>query len=157
MNLRQAYLGMIKNFPGGWDAMCGALGMSRDALQNRIYENRGQSVSVETALQMQVFAGTTHFAEAVAAISGGVFVQIPQAGAVGNDELLSRFNALHAKIGLLSQKFSEYTGDDNIDKRERIDLSAIGDDIHRATQELLAVTFKVYCRAPDAVVVEDVR
>lgn len=148
MNLRQAYLAMIKNFPGGWDAMCGALGMSRDALQNRIYENRGQSVLVDTALQMQSFAGTTHFAEAVASISGGVFVNIPQCSVVDNDELLLRFNALHAKIGLLSQKFSEYTDDNNIDKRERADLAAIGDDIHRATQELLAVTFNIYCRKP---------
>lgn len=157
MEIRKSYLETIKAFPGGWDAIAPALGLSRDALENRIYERKGQSVLVETALQMQAFSGTTHFAEAIATISGGVFVRIPQAGAIGNDELLSRFNALHAKIGLLSQKFSEYTADDNIDKRERVDMSAIGDDIHRATQELLAVTFRVYCRAPDAVAAEDAR
>lgn len=148
MNLRQAYLAMIKNFPGGWDAMCGALGMSRDALQNRIYENRGQSVLVDTALQMQAFAGTTHFAEAVASASGGVFVQIPQSNDLDNDALLAKFNALHAQVGLLSQHFSEAIADGEVDKRERADLAAIGDEIHRATQELLAVTFTIYCRKP---------
>lgn len=146
MNLRQAYLGMIKNFSGGWDAMCGALGMSRDALENRIYERRGQSVCVDTALQMQAFSGTKHFAEAIATASGGVFVQIPQSSDVDNDALLAKFNALHAQIGLLSVRFSEATADGEVNKRERADLAAIGDKIHRATQELLALTFAVYCR-----------
>lgn len=148
MNLRQSYLGMIKSFSGGWDAMCGALGMSRDALENRIYERRGQSVCVDTALQMQQFAGTTHFAEAIASISGGVFVRIPQSCDVDNDALLLKFNELHAQIGLLSQRFSEATADGEVDRRERADLAAIGDEIHRATQELLALTFSIYCRKP---------
>ena len=36
---------MIRAFPVGWDAMAGALGMSRDALENRIYERKGQSAA----------------------------------------------------------------------------------------------------------------
>ena len=56
--MRKAYLSMIRAFPGGWDAMAGALGMSRDALENRIYERKGQSVLVETALQMQQFSSS---------------------------------------------------------------------------------------------------
>lgn len=148
MNIRQSFLGMIKAFPGGWDAMCGALGMRRDALENRIYERKGQSVCVDTALQMQAFSGTTHFAEAIAAVSGGVFVRIPQSSDIDNDALLAKFNALHAQIGLLSLRFSEATADGEVDKRERADLAAIGDEIHRATQELLALTFNIYCRKP---------
>lgn len=41
VNIRQSYLAMIKNYQGGWDAMAGALGMSRDALVNHIYERKG--------------------------------------------------------------------------------------------------------------------
>jgi hypothetical protein len=146
VNLRQSYLSMIKQFAGGWDAIAAALGMTRDALENRIYERKGQSLCVDTALQMQAFAGTTHFAEAIATVSGGVFVALPAAENIDNDALLSKFNQLHTHIGLLSRRFSEATADGEVDKRERADLSAIGDEINKHTQELLALTFRIYCR-----------
>jgi hypothetical protein len=149
MNLRQSYLGMIRRVSGGWDAMCATLGYSRDALENRVYEKKGQSLLVETALQMQSISGTKLFAEAIATISGGVFVMLPESSEIDNEALLSKFNKLHTHIGLLSRRFNEATEDGEIDKRERADLSAIGDEIHRHTQELLALTFRIYCRSDD--------
>jgi hypothetical protein len=149
VNLRQSYLNMIKAFSGGWDAISAALGMSRDALENRIYERKGQTLTVETALQMQAFSGTTYFAEAIAAVSGGAFVRLPAPGEADNEALLLKFNELHFQIGMLSRRFSEAIEDDEVDKRERADLTAIGDEIHRATQELLALTFRIYCRDDD--------
>ncbi|AEK63194.1 YmfL family putative regulatory protein [Collimonas fungivorans] len=146
MNLRQSYLSMIKQFSGGWDAISAALGMSRDALENRIYERKGQSLCVDTALQMQAFSSTTYFAEAIATASGGVFVAMPSAVDIDNEALLNKFNQLHSHIGLLSRRFSEATADGEVDKRERADLSAIGDEIHKDMQELLGLTFRIYCR-----------
>ena len=148
MNLRQSYLGMIKNFPGGWDAMCGALGMSRDALENRIYERRGQSVHVDIALQMQAFSGTTHFAEAIATLSGGVFVQLPAAAEIDNEVLQEKFHQLYAELGRLSQVYSASIKDGEIDQRERAALSVIADDIHRTMQQLMGLMFAIYCRVP---------
>ncbi len=145
MEIRKSYLSMIKSFNGGWDAICGALCMSRASLENRIYERKGQGVDVELAMQMQAFSGTTLFAEAVASASGGAFVKLPEVCGVDNDALLAKFNQLHSKLGLLSQRFSEYTEDNEIDSRERADLTAIGDEIHRTMQELLAITFRIYC------------
>lgn len=148
MNLRQSYLGMIKNFPGGWDAMCGALGMSRDALENRIYERRGQSVHVDIALQMQEFSGTTHFAEAIARLSGGVFVQLPAAAEIDNEVLQEKFHQLYAELGRLSQVYSASIKDGEIDQRERAALSVISDDIHKTMQQLMGLMFAIYCRVP---------
>lgn len=136
---------MIKAYPGGWDAMSAALGMTRDALENRIYERKGQSVLVETAQQMQHFSGTTHFAEAVAQESAGVFVRLPERSNQDRDELLTKFNELYARLGDLSTKFRDYVQDNEIDKRERQDLSDVGQQIHRTVEELLALTFQVYC------------
>ena len=146
MHLRKAYLSMIKAFAGGWDAIAPALGMSRDALENRIYERKGQGLLVETALQMQAFSGTSHFAEAIATLSGGTFVKLPDQEHVDNESLFKKFNQLHADIGLLSQKFSDYTSDDELDAAERASLSGIGNDIHRKMEELLTLTFRIYCR-----------
>ena len=137
---------MIRAFPGGWDAMAGALGMSRDALENRIYERKGQSVLVETALQMQQFSSTTHFTEAVAQLSGGLFMKLPEQSSEDREELLAKFNELYSKLGDLSTKFREYVKDDEIDRRERQDLTDVGQNIHRTVEKLLALTFQIYCR-----------
>ena len=146
MEIRKSYLAMIRQYPGGWDAMSAALGMTRDALENRIYERKGQSVLTETALQMQLFSDSTHFAEAVAAISGGVFVRLPAGVDRDQDELLAKFNDLYARLGDLSIKFKESVADGEIDRRERADLSDVGQQIHRNVSELLALTFQIYCR-----------
>lgn len=149
MDIRKSFLSMIKAFPGGADAMSAALAMTRAALENRIYERKGQGVLVDTAMQMQAFSGTTYFAQAVAASSGGTFVKLPDTGKVGNEDLSSKFHELYAELGTLSQRFTAATADDLITKREREDLAAIGDDIHRTVTELLAITFRVYCPAGD--------
>ncbi|MHB0973934.1 MAG: YmfL family putative regulatory protein [Thiobacillus sp.] len=146
MEIKKSYLGMIKRYPGGWDAMSAALGMSRDALENRIYERKGQSVLVETALQMQHFSATTLFAEAVSQGSGGVFMKLPERSDLGRDELLAKFNELYAKLGDLSTKFRDYVQDNEIDRHERQDLSDVGHQIHRTVEELLALTFQIYCQ-----------
>ena len=126
--------------------MAAALGMSRDALENRIYERKGQSVLTETDLQMQAFSGTSHFAEAIAAISGGTFVKLPCVEQIDNDSLLAKFNDLHAEIGVLSKQFNEFTRDNELDNGEQVKISATRDAIHQKTQELLALIFRLYTK-----------
>jgi hypothetical protein len=138
---------MIKAFPGGWDAMAAALGMSKDALENRIYERKGQTVATETSMQMQKFSGTTHFVEAIAQDSGGVFMRLPENdGESDHDELLDKFNELYADLGELSSKFREYVRDDEVTRTERADLQDVGQEIHRTVEELLGLTFRIYCK-----------
>lgn len=146
MAARKYYLEMIRAFPGGWEAMAGALGMTKDALENRLYERKGQQITVQTAMQMQAFSGTTHFAEGVAQESGGVFLKLPDARDIGNEELLSEFNLLYAELGELSGKFRIYVADNEISKAERVDLDGVAQQIHRTVEELLALMYQVYCR-----------
>lgn len=146
VELKQAYQRMIKAFPGGWDAMAGALGMSRMCLENRIYERKGQSLLVETAIQMQHTSGTTFFADAVAQLSGGVFMRLPEHSNIDREELLTKFNELYSELGELSTKFKESVADGEIDNRERADLTDVSQHIHRTVEELMALTFRIYCR-----------
>lgn len=148
MATRQDYLDMIRAYSGGWAAMSAALGLSKDALENRIYERKGQSMSVHLSEQMQAFSGTTIFAEGVARDAGGVFLKLPEVREVGNDELLSEFNLLYAELGELSSKFRVYVADNDINKTERADLDGVAQQIHRKVEELLALTYRVYCK-PD--------
>lgn len=147
MEIRKAYLQMIKAYPGGWDAISAALGTYRGSLENRIFERRGQTLSVETALQLQEFSDTTLFAQAVASVSGGTFVKLPSVEHVGNDNLLVKSNELHAELGQLFQEFNDaIKNDGRIDDDEQKKLSHIGEDIHRTMEELLALMFRLYCR-----------
>ena len=108
-----------KDAAGGWDAMAAALGFSRDGLENRIYERKGQDLHVQTALQMQSFSGTTLFAQAVATAAGGTFLQLPEVGEVCNEDISTKFHELYAELGELSIEFQAATKDGEIDKRER--------------------------------------
>ena len=148
MELRTAAQKMIKAMPGGWDAMSAALGYTKSGLENRVYERQGQALLVETMLQMQAFTNTTHFAQAVASLSGGMFLPLPDPVDVDRDELLAKFNAVYSEVGKLSSRFSEATADNVIDKKEREDLTLIAEEIHRHIEELLRLTFQVFCRQP---------
>jgi hypothetical protein len=143
---RKCYLKMIGAYPGGIEVMASALGMSASALSNRIYERKNQKVTVNTAMLLQDFSGTTYFAESVAQESGGVFIKLPAIADAGNEELLAEFNVLYAELGELSGKFREYVKDNEISPVERIDLDAIAQRIHRAVEELLALSYRIYCR-----------
>lgn len=143
--LRKAYQKMVKAYKGHHGTMDQALGMTESALENRLYQIKEQEFKVSTSLQMQELSKTTHFAEAIAQISGGVFVKLPEHEDCSREELLTKFNTLYAEVGNLSSKFSNYTADDEIDKKERHDLSEVGQKIHKDVQELLALTFAIYC------------
>jgi hypothetical protein len=148
VEIRKAYLAMIKAFPGGWDAIAAALGFTRDALENRIYERKGQGLLVDTAMQMQATTGTTHFAQAVAQASGGYFVPMPAGGEHDRQELLAKFNELYAKLGELSVTFKDAIEDDEIKPHERAALNSVGQQIHASVEGLLGLTFQIYCRKP---------
>lgn len=146
MDHKSTYQKMIAAMQGGWGAMAGALGTTVAALENHVYEKKGQSMSVHLAEQMQDISQTTYFAEATAKNAGGTFVKLPDVDHIDNESLLAKFNELHAKLGLLSARFAEYTKDGEVDPRERADLKAIGEQIHKTMEELLAITFRIYCR-----------
>ena len=102
MNERQTYLGMCRAMPGGADAMAAALGLTRSALDNRIYERRGQTITVDQALQMAEFTGSPLFAQMVAARCGGVFVPLPPVEDCDRMDLLERWMSVYTELGELS-------------------------------------------------------
>lgn len=148
MSLRKAYQAMIKVL--GLPDMATLMEMSESSLDNRVYERKSQEFTVRQSLRMQEISKTTLFAEAVAEMSGGTFVKLPDVDYADNESLLAKFNELHAEIGRLSAEFSEATKDGEVDSRERARLEAVSADIHRTMEELLALTFRVFCREDKA-------
>lgn len=151
--LRQAMLDMIKSLPGSWQAAFQGLGLkSQAALENRVYERQGQSMRTSLCLALQSLSKSTRYAEAIAQLSGGVFIRLPQMTEVGSDDLLEKFNSLYAELGRLSAVFREAVKDNEVNSTERADLTQTGQRIHRIVEELLGLTFMVYCRDAGPVV-----
>ncbi|WP_047258443.1 YmfL family putative regulatory protein [Chromobacterium subtsugae] len=144
--LRTAYQTMCKAMPGGWAAMAAALGFSKDGLENRVYERKGQAVSVHEAMQMQAFSGSSIFAEAVAADSGGVFVPLPDIDTVDDAEIQRVYMELVDEVGRLAREWREATRDGEVDKRERQRLEAIRDAICAKVTQMNHLTFQVFCK-----------
>ena len=133
------------SFQGGWGAASGALGYSRTALENRVYEKKGQQVSLSDALLLSDMSGTAYLAEFIATLSGGTFVRLPDVGQIGNDELLEKFQQLQVHLGELSGAFIVATADSVIDRKEKTKLDAIAAEIHKTLVELMAITYRIYC------------
>jgi hypothetical protein len=144
MELLPAYQEMIKVH--GWTGTAATLGMTRSALEARVYEVKGSGMRVETALLIQAHAGTTHFAEAVAQATGGIYVDLPNGDGVKGVCLEEKFHELYAELGALSRTYSMATKDGEIDAVERAQLEAISDQMHKTMKELMGLMFHIYCR-----------
>jgi hypothetical protein len=144
MELLPAYQEMIKVH--GWVGTAATLGMTRSALEARVYEVKGSGMRVETALLIQAHSGTTHFAEAVAKATGGIYVDLPSGEGVNGLSLEEKFHELYAELGTLSRTYSTATKNGEIDAVERAQLEAISDQMHKTMKELMGLMFHVYCR-----------
>ncbi len=148
VELLTAYQDMIKVH--GWTGTAATLGMTRSQLEARVYEVKGSGMRVSTALLIQAHAGTTHFAQAVAAASGGVFLELPPTEGVSGEELHAKFHELYSELGVLSATYTDAVKDNEIDDRERANLEDIGQQMHKIVGELMSLMFQIYCRQPVA-------
>ena len=145
MELREAKLKMIAAVRGGWEVAAPYLGMSVNALRNRIYGVKDQKLSDEDSLALQMLSDTKHYAEAIAAASGGIFVQLPDGADCENQDLMKKFNELYAELGDLSRDFNAaISNDDVIDAREQKLLEEDARKMHQTLSELLGLIFRVY-------------
>jgi hypothetical protein len=152
MDVRSAVLKMVSGIDGKWVVAAAHLAMTENSLKNRAYETKGQSLSTDDALALQQLSGTTYFAEAIAAASGGTFVKLPDIGEVENDSIQQMFNQNYLEIGRLFDAFTAAIANDGeIDERERAQLESHGEALHRKTETLLALMFNVYCRRTSTV------
>lgn len=144
MEILKAYQEMIKVH--GWAGTAATLGMAKSALEARVYEIKGQGMRVDTALLVQAHAGTTHFAQAVAHASGGVYIDLPTAECSHAEDLEAKFHELVCELGNLSKTYADAKKDGEIDARERSALEEIAQQMHKTLQELTGLMFRVYCR-----------
>ena len=144
MELRQAKLEMIEAVPGGWDVAAAYLGMTTNALRNRVYEVKDQKLSDEKSIALQHLAQTTHYADAVTRACGGIFVRVPDAEC-DNEDIMRKFNEMYALLGTFSRDFEiALSNDGAIDKQEEAILERDVRHLQKAMAEVLALMLHVY-------------
>lgn len=155
MGIREALMKMVPMVQGSWQVAAAYLGMSENALRNRVYEVKGQMLSTEHALALQELSGTSLFTDAVCRRSGHVAVPIPQVEFVENESIQEKFNELYTRVGDMFAEFRKATQNGEIDQDEHDRLVELGDKLHRDNAQLLALMFSIYCK--DSRTVKNVR
>ena len=150
MELLAAYQEMIKVH--GWAGTAATLGLTKSALEQRVYEVKGSGMRVDTALLIQRYAGTTHFAQAVAQASGGVFCELPQPGDLSDDEVHDKLFELNEELGDLSRAWRAAKEDGIIDAKERAALREIGWRMHKTISEMTALMELISYPMPSPVI-----
>lgn len=151
MDLRKAVVRMVNAVNGGWTVAAAHLGMTENALRNRVYETKGQTLSTNDKLTLQELSGTTLFVEALAAASGGTFVLLPEIGKIENESVQLMFNDMYSKLGEHFRLFMMAIEDGVIDTAERNDIQSHGAELHRKVEQLQALMFSMYCRHTNTV------
>lgn len=131
---------------GGHATTAAMLGLSKTCFENRLYQLKGQALSIEQAMLLQRMTERTDFAEAVAHESGGVFVRLPDVDektVVGLD-INQGFLDTFTQLGELVKKHSLLTDDGKITQWES---ALMWRDVTRLLQQLTGIaviTDRVY-------------
>lgn len=146
MDRNTALKKIAEEWLGGHKACAEFLGFETvTQFRNRLYEIKGQRLSLDQEIVLSAASGRDEWIQSICDEHGGVFVRLPDAD-VNRDDLLAKFNELYAEIGLLSAEFRDAVADEEVDQLEHDRLSTRGMKINAKVQELLALTFAVYCR-----------
>lgn len=146
MDLRKAVIKMVNTVSGGWTVAAAHLGMTENALRNRVYETKGQSLSTNDKIALQELSGTTHFVDALAATSGGTFVKLPSIDETENDSIQKLFAENYRELGRLYDAYSAAIQDDEITDAEMARIAQHVNEVHRKTAMLKALIPRIYRR-----------
>ena len=114
-------LNMIAEIDGGREVVAAHLGMTPDALNNRIYEKKGQHISFDDLLRIQELSGTNHLAQ-YCLPEGEVIVREPTADECDLVELSKIMLATQGSYGELQAFLNLALSDDQLTPEEDLEL-----------------------------------
>lgn len=146
--IREAANRLCLNFPGGYDGMAVAIGVSSGAmLRQKVLGHKGARLDVDELVAMQSACNSSSLVDAFARESGGVFVQLPNLDQVCNQEIARSFAKLSARVGKLAGDFGVAVSDEEVDKGERQLLESDAQEVAGAAMELVAMIVAVHGNA----------
>ena len=150
--INQAIRTMAQSPNGGYAASAAMLGMTTAALENRLYEVKGQRIGIAEAMLLQRLTDRTDFAAAVAAESGGVFVPVPEmdAAALLGEDIRDHLHGAVEELGQLFVQWRESTADGFLSRPESAELWAQVRGVVSHLVSVAALTDRIYGGFSDA-------
>lgn len=143
--MRAAVQKAIKSYQGGWTAMAAALGLSSvDALENRVYERKGQSLALHEALMIEAISETSHITEAMAARHHAVVITLPDVEHENKDLLVIQSSLQSALSDLLKSVANSYEDDGVIDAKEEKKILHSKTEAHKAVEKFVQVALTIF-------------
>jgi hypothetical protein len=138
----------ISSLPGGYAEAAEWLGVTENALFNRLRSDGDQIFPMGWAMVLQQASGVNYIADAVARHSGGVYVALPDIEEVDNADINQRLLEVVEQIGSYSQQIRTAIDDGVVEPHEK---AAINDELYLAIAKLQAhatLVYQIFC-APE--------
>ena len=118
-SLKEVVKAMCKAYPGGREAMAGAIGMSVTEFNNNLYEKNGcRFFEVNELEAMEDISNTSLLADYFAKRRGALLVDVPQLEDLDRVDLFTRAMRTAAARGQVDQIIQEALEDGVIEKHE---------------------------------------
>ncbi len=142
--MRTAIQKAIKSYNGGWAAMSAALGLTVTALENRVYERKGQTLTLHEAMQIEAISNTKHITEAMAMRHNSVVIELPQ-GDKDNVDLFVIQSELQGAVSGVCKTVADSISDDGvIDGKEEKLINESKREVHKTVERLVHTAFLIY-------------
>jgi hypothetical protein len=117
--LREVVSTIICAYPGGRECAAARLGMNLKKFDNHAYENNSVRPLTEIQIhQLEQQTKTTHLANYVAALYGGIFVPVADPESLDKVELYTMSVQVAAKRGTVDQIIAKALDDGSINQQE---------------------------------------
>lgn len=137
----------ITDLPGGYAEAAEWLGVTENALFNRLRVDGDQIFPLGWAMVLQRAGGSTHIADAVARHSHGVFVPLADVDDLDNADINQRLMESIEWIGRHSTFVRKATADGVIDAEERAQIEENSYQVIAKFQEHVTLLYRVFCVA----------
>jgi hypothetical protein len=153
LNILDTAHAVAHDYPGGCESLAPRVGMSAAVLRSKVNPQIDtHKLTLQDAVRITDTTNDERIIEAWLAERNAVMVKLPTASEQpDNEEILNKFLKLTTHYGELARRHSEATFDGVVDDQEMEDLERIGNLIHKAVEEINALTRRVYQRTPPAV------
>ncbi|MDF7657608.1 YmfL family putative regulatory protein [Erwiniaceae bacterium L1_54_6] len=136
----------ISCLPGGYAEAAEWLGVTEDALFNRLRTNGDQIFPMGWAMVLQQASGTKHIADAVSRQSNSVNVPLVDIEEVDNADINDRLMETIEWIGKHTAYLREATADGEIDKQEREKIEENSYQVMAKWQQHLTLLYRTFCQ-----------
>ncbi|MCK3656419.1 hypothetical protein A4G19_13880 [Pasteurellaceae bacterium Macca] len=111
MAMKQTIIGMIEKCTGGKPAVAGFLGLTEQALNNRLYQTKGQRFTDEELIAIEQEYGVSDWSDEINRRLGKVSFAVPNMDEFDHTELSTLQLQELASRGMLFEKLNEFLAD----------------------------------------------